>query len=92
MNADAARQTLMRVWDYLCRARIRARVWSWRRDVNGREVAEEAATTRDGQTRRVVDRRRFWAEFREGQRQADAHSLCTDASASTPSSSTARST
>ncbi len=41
--------------------------------------AEEAATTREGQTSRVVDhRRRFWAEFREGQRQADASCLEAD--------------
>ena len=79
MNADAARQTLMRVWDYLCRARIRARSWRWRWDVKGRAEAEEGTTTRNGQTSRVVDhRRRFWAEFREGQRQAAASCLEAD--------------
>jgi len=79
MNADAARQTLMRVWDYLCRARIRARGRRWRWEVKGRAEAEEATTTRNGQTSRVVDhRRRFWAEFREGQRQAAASCLEAD--------------
>jgi len=79
MNADAARQTLMRLWDYLCRARIRARGRRWRWELKGRAEAEEATTTRNGQTSRVVDhRRRFWAEFREGQRQAAASCLEAD--------------
>ena len=57
MNADAARQTFMRVWNYLRRAPIRA-------------------TTPREETRRVVDdRRRFWAEFRDGQRLAEAACL-----------------
>lgn len=60
----------MRVWDYLRRVGIRD--WG-RRDVKRRAEAGEAATARDEQTRRVVDhRRRFWAELREGQRQAEA--------------------
>jgi hypothetical protein len=59
MNRDAARQTLMRIWNYLRRAPIR-----------------EAAATPDEETRRVVDdRRRFWAELREGQREAEAACL-----------------
>jgi len=72
MNTDAAKQTLMRVWDYLCRARKRDWGRPWRWEVKGRADAEEAAPTRDGQTSPEVDhRRRFWAEFRDGQRQAD---------------------
>jgi hypothetical protein len=79
MNADAARQILMRVWDYLCRARIRARGRRWRWEVKGRAEAEEGTKTRNGQTSRVVDhRRRVWAEFREGQRQAAASCLEAD--------------
>ena len=79
MNADAARQALMRVWDHLRRAGIRDWGRPWRREVKGRAEAEEAATTREGQTSRVVDhRRRFWAEFREGQRQANARCLEAD--------------
>ena len=73
MNAETARQALMRVWDHLRRAGIRDWGRPWRWDVKGRAEVEEAATTREGQTSRVVEhRRRFWAEFREGQRQADA--------------------
>jgi hypothetical protein len=79
MNADAARQALMRVWNYPCRARIRDRGRLWRREAKGRAEAEEAATTREGQTSRVVDHRRpFWTEFREGQQQADASCLDSD--------------
>ena len=75
MNADAARQALMRVWDYLHRARIRDRG----REVKGTAEPGEGGTTLDGETRRVVEhRRRFWAEFREGQRQADARCLEAD--------------
>ena len=59
MNPDAARRTFMRIWNYLRRAPIR-----------------EAATTPNEETRRVVDhRRRFWAEVREGQREAEAACL-----------------
>jgi len=79
MNADTARQALMRVWDHLRRAGIRDWGRPWRWDVKGRAEVEEAATTREGQTSRVVEhRRRFWAEFREGQRQADERCLEAD--------------
>ncbi len=79
MNADAARQALMRVWVHLRRAGIRDWGRPWRRDAKRRAEAGEAATAWDEQTRRVVDhRRRFWAELREGQRQADASCLEAD--------------
>jgi len=79
MNAETARQALMRVWDHLRRPGIRDWGRPWRWDVKGRAEAEEAATIREGQTSRVVEhRRRFWAEFREGQRQADARCLEAD--------------
>lgn len=59
----------MRVWDYLHRA------WLWGRVVKDRRTREpgEGGTTLDGETDPVVEhRRRFWDEFREGQRQANA--------------------
>ena len=57
MIADAARQTFMRVWNYLRRPSIRE-------------------TTPDEETPPVVDSRgRFWAEFRAGQREAEAACL-----------------
>ena len=65
----------MRVWDYLHRARIRDR---GRLGSGKSRTAEpgERGTTLDGETRRVVEhRRRFWSEFREGQRQANARCL-----------------
>ncbi len=68
----------MRVWDYLHRARIRDR---GRLGGGKSRTAEpgEGGTTLDGETRRVVEhRRRFWAEFREGQRQANARCLEAD--------------
>ena len=73
MNADAARQALMRVWDHLRRAGIPDWGRPWRRDGKRRAEAGEGATASDEETRRVVDhRRRFWTEFREGQRLAEA--------------------
>ena len=69
----------MRVWDHLRRARIPDWARPWQQDVKRRAEAGEAATAWDERTRRVVDhRRRFWAEFREGQRQADARCLEAD--------------
>ena len=67
----------MRVWDHLRRAGIRDWGRPWRR-VKGRAEAGEAATTREGQAICMVDRQRFWAEFREGQRQAEASCLEAD--------------
>jgi hypothetical protein len=59
----------MRVWDCLHRA------WLWGRKANDHRTREpvERGTTLDGETDPVVEhRRRFWDEFREGQRQANA--------------------
>jgi hypothetical protein len=59
----------MRVWDYLHRA------WLWGRKANDRRTREpvEPGTTLDRETDPVVEhRRRFWDEFREGQRLANA--------------------
>jgi hypothetical protein len=76
MNADAARQALMRVWEHLRRAGIRDWGRLWRREVKRRAEAGDAATAWDEQAGRVVDhRRRFWAELREGQRLAEAEVL-----------------
>lgn len=59
MNPDAAKQTVVRIWQYLRRSAI-----------------GEDATTPYEETRGVVDhRQRFWAELREGQREAEAACL-----------------
>jgi hypothetical protein len=59
MNPDAARQTFVSIWNFLRRAPVR-----------------EAEATLYEETRHVVDhRRRFWADLREGQREAAAACL-----------------
>jgi hypothetical protein len=58
MNAGAARQRFMRIWNHLRRPPIRA------------------TTPNEEDAYRVVyHRRRFWAELREGQREAEAACL-----------------
>ena len=66
MKTVAAKQALSTVWDYLRRR------WPRWWEAQTRARFSEPVRTRDEDARRLAEnRRRFWAEFDEGRRQAE---------------------